>query len=82
MPIVLFVVVAAVIVLLAVCAPRLFQQVRGKIAARIQLRDGLAWRGDTPPGAPHGRVDDGRRARVARRQKRPRDRRMAGYDRR
>lgn len=50
MPVVLFVVVAAVIVLLAVCAPRLFRQVRVKIAARIQLRDGLAWRGDTPPG--------------------------------
>ena len=51
MPIVLLVVVAAVITLLAVCAPRVFQRVRGKVAARIQLRDGLAWRGDTPPGA-------------------------------
>lgn len=51
MPVVLLVVVAAVIVLLAACAPRTFQRVRGKIAARIQLRDGLAWRGDTPPGA-------------------------------
>lgn len=48
MPVVLLVVVAAVIVLLAVCAPRVFQRVRGKVAARIQLRDGLAWRGDTP----------------------------------
>lgn len=52
MPVVLLVVVAAVIVLLAVCAPRVFQRVHGKVAARIQLRDGLAWRGDTPPGAP------------------------------
>jgi hypothetical protein len=51
MPIVLLVVVAAVITLLAVCAPRVFQRVRGKVAARIQLRDGLAWRGDTPLGA-------------------------------
>lgn len=51
MPIVLLVVVAAVIALLAVCAPRVFQRVRGKVASRIQLRDGLAWRGDTPPGA-------------------------------
>lgn len=47
MPVVLLVVVAAVIALLAVCAPRVFQRVRGKVAARIQLRDGLAWRGDT-----------------------------------
>lgn len=47
MPFVLLVVVAAVIALLAACAPRTFQRVRGKIAARIQLRDGLAWRGDT-----------------------------------
>ena len=47
MPVVLLVVVAAVIVLLAACAPRTFQRVRGKVAARIQLRDGLAWRGDT-----------------------------------
>ena len=52
MPIVLLVVVAATIALLAAFAPRTFQRVRGKIAARIQLRDGLAWRGDTPPGAP------------------------------
>lgn len=51
MPIILLVVVAAVIVLLAACTPRTFQRVRGKISARIQLRDGLAWRGDTPPGA-------------------------------
>ena len=48
MPIVLLVVVVAVIVLLAAFAPRVFQRIRGKIAARIQLRDGLAWRGDTP----------------------------------
>ena len=48
MPVVLLVVVAAVIALLAVCAPRVFQRVRGKVATRIQLRDGLAWRGDTP----------------------------------
>lgn len=47
MPVVLLVVVAAVIALLAVCAPRVFQRVRGKVATRIQLRDGLAWRGDT-----------------------------------
>ena len=51
MPFVILVVVAAVITLLTVCAPRIFQRVRVKIAARIQLRDGLAWRGDTPPGA-------------------------------
>lgn len=51
MPFVILVVVAATTVLLAVCAPRVFQRVRGKVAARIQLRDGLAWRGDTPPGA-------------------------------
>lgn len=50
MPVVLLVVVAAVIALLAACAPSVFQRVRGKVAARIQLRDGLAWRGDTPPG--------------------------------
>lgn len=47
MPVVLLIVVAAVITLLAVCAPRVFQRVRGKVAARIQLRDGFAWRGDT-----------------------------------
>ena len=41
MPVVLLVVVAATIALLAVCAPRTFQRVRGKVAARIQLRDGL-----------------------------------------
>ena len=51
MPFVILVAVAATIVLLAACAPRVFQRVRGKVAARIQLRDGLAWRGDTPPGA-------------------------------
>lgn len=59
MPVVLFVVVAAVIVLLAVCAPRSFQRVRGKIAARIQLRDGLAWRGDTPPDTPASALQPG-----------------------
>lgn len=48
MPVALLVAVAATTVLLAVCAPRVFQRVRGKVAARIQLRDGLAWRGDTP----------------------------------
>lgn len=52
MPVALLVVVAATIVLLAAFAPRTLQRVRGKVAARIQLRDGLAWRGDTPPGAP------------------------------
>ena len=52
MPVVLLVVVAAAIVLLAAFVPRTLQHVRGKVAARIQLRDGLAWRGDTPPGAP------------------------------
>lgn len=51
MPFVILVAVAATIVLLAACAPRVFQRVRGKVAARIQLRDGLAWRGDMPPGA-------------------------------
>ena len=59
MPVVLLVVVAAVIALLAACAPRIFQRVRGKIAARIQLRDGLAWRGDTPPGAPVSELPPG-----------------------
>lgn len=59
MPVVLLVVVAAVIVLLAACAPRTFQRVRGKIAARIQLRDGLAWRGDTPPGVPASELPPG-----------------------
>lgn len=51
MPVVLLVVFAATILLLATFAPRTFQHVRGKVAARIQLRDGLAWRGDTTPGA-------------------------------
>ena len=51
MPFVILVVVAAVIALLATFAPHIFQRVRGKVAAHIQLRDGLAWRGDTPPGA-------------------------------
>ena len=51
MPVVLLVVVVAVIALLAAFAPRMFKRVRGKVAARIHLRDGLAWRGDTPPGA-------------------------------
>ena len=51
MPVALLVAVAATTVLLAVCAPRVFQRVRGKVSARIQLRDGLAWRGDMPPGA-------------------------------
>lgn len=59
MPVVLLVVVAAVIALLAVCAPRVFQRVRGKVAARIQLRDGLAWRGDTPPGVPASELPPG-----------------------
>jgi hypothetical protein len=52
MPVVFLVIVVAVIVLLAAFAPRVFQRMRGKIAARIQLRDGLAWRGDTPPDTP------------------------------
>lgn len=51
MPVALLVAVAATTVLLAVCAPRVFQRVHGKVSARIQLRDGLAWRGDMPPGA-------------------------------
>lgn len=59
MPVVLLVVVAAVIALLAVCAPRTFRRVRGKVSARIQLRDGLAWRGDTPPGAPVNTLQPG-----------------------
>lgn len=59
MPIVLLVVVAAAIVLLAAFAPRTFQRLRGKIAARVQLRDGLAWRGDTPPGAPVNTLQPG-----------------------
>lgn len=59
MPIVLLVVVAAVITLLAVCAPRLFQRLRGKVAARIQLRDGLAWRGDTPRNTPANMLPPG-----------------------
>ena len=59
MPFVSLVVVAATIVLLAAFAPRTFQRVRGKMAARIQLRDGLAWRGDTPPGAPASALQPG-----------------------
>ena len=59
MPFVILVAVAATIVLLAACAPRMFQRVRGKITARIQLRDGLAWRGDTPPGAPVNTLQPG-----------------------
>lgn len=59
MPVVLLVVVAAVIALLAVCAPRTFRRVRGKVAARIQLRDGLAWRGDTPPNTPANMLPPG-----------------------
>ena len=59
MPFVILVAVAATIVLLAACAPRIFQRVRGKVAARIQLRDGLAWRGDTPPGAPVSELPPG-----------------------
>ena len=59
MPVVLLVVVAAVIALLAACAPRVFQRVRGKVAARIQLRDGLAWRGDTPPNTPANMLPPG-----------------------
>lgn len=51
MPIALLIIVAATIVLLAAFAPHTSQRVRGKVAARIQLRDGLAWRGDMPPGA-------------------------------
>ena len=50
MPVVLLAVVAATTVLLATFAPRTLQRVRGKVAARIQLRDGLAWRGNMPPG--------------------------------
>lgn len=59
MPFVILVAVVAVIALLAACAPRMFQRVRGKITARIQLRDGLAWRGDTPPGAPVNTLQPG-----------------------
>lgn len=59
MPVVLLVVVAAVIVLLAACTPRTFRRVRGKVAARIQLRDGLAWRGDTPPNTPANMLPPG-----------------------
>lgn len=59
MPFVLLATIAAIAVLLAVCAPRLFQRLRGKVAARIQLRDGLAWRGDTPPGAPANMLPPG-----------------------
>lgn len=52
MPFVLLATIASITVLLAVCAPRLFQRLRGKVASRIQLRDGLVWRGDTPPREP------------------------------
>lgn len=47
------IVVAAIIVvaLAAVFAPQLFARLKGRAMTRIQLRDGLAWRGDTPPGA-------------------------------
>lgn len=59
MPFVLLATIAAITVLLAACAPRVFQRVRGKVAARIQLRDGLTWRGDTPPGAPANMLQPG-----------------------
>lgn len=47
------IVVAAIIVvaLAAVFAPQLFARLKGRAMTRIQLRDGLAWRGDMPPGA-------------------------------
>ena len=46
------IVVAAIIVvaLAAVFAPQLFARLKGRAMTRIQLRDGLAWRGDMPPG--------------------------------
>lgn len=59
MPVALLVVVVATTVLLAAFAPSTLQRVRGKVAARIQLRDGLAWRGDTPPGAPVNTLQPG-----------------------
>ena len=59
MPIALLIIVVSITVLLAACAPRMFQRVRGKIATRVQLRDGLAWRGDTPPGAPANMLPPG-----------------------
>ena len=59
MPFVLLATIAAITVLLAVCAPRLFQRLRGKVAARIQLRDGLAWRGDTPRNTPANMLPPG-----------------------
>ena len=47
------IVVAAIIVvaLAAVFAPQLFARLKGRAMTSIQLRDGLAWRGDTPLGA-------------------------------
>lgn len=60
MPFVLLATIAAItVLLLAVCAPRLFQRLRGKVAARIQLRDGLAWRGDTPRNTPANMLPPG-----------------------
>lgn len=59
MPSVILVVVTSTIVLLATFAPRMFQRVRGKTATRIQLRDGLVWSGDTPPGAPVSELPPG-----------------------
>lgn len=59
MPFVLLATIASITVLLAVCAPRLFQRLRGKVAARIQLRDGLAWRGDAPPNTPANMLPPG-----------------------
>lgn len=59
MPIALLIIVVFITVLLAACAPRMFQRVRGKIATRVQLRDGLVWRGDTPPGAPANMLPPG-----------------------
>lgn len=59
MPFVLLATIASITVLLAVCAPRLFQRLRGKVAARIQLRDSLAWRGNAPPNTPANMLPPG-----------------------
>lgn len=52
MPIVAAMTVIAIAALLAVFAPTAWQRLRGKALTRIQLRDDLAWRGDTPRNTP------------------------------
>lgn len=50
MPMIVLAAIVAVAIT-AVFAPQLFTRLKGRVMTRVQLRDGLAWRGDTPPGA-------------------------------